>query len=229
MKLTLPYPVSANRAGIYRITDAKTGRFYVGSSVNVAARWRQHQYRLAKGTHPNPMLQAVHNADATRLSIALVEEVAPTREALLAAEQDALDAAGVGTNRLCMNVLAVAGSHLGRKRSEATRAALAAAQRGKKASPETKAKMRAAKVGKKQSREHVAKVLPHLQAGNARRWVRDRGKPSEQRVLTTAQAADFLRLRADGWTLHQLRRHFAIGFGTAQRLGARETYKDIVE
>lgn len=220
IRLTLPYPMAV--PGVYRITDAHTGRFYIGSSVNIAKRWAQHRGRLCDGSHPNPMLQAIWNVDPVRLSVTVVVETERTREALLRAEQDALDAAGVGSNRSCMNVLRVAGSHLGAKRSDATRAAMAAAQLGKKHSESAKAKQRAAKLGRPQSAEHRRKC------GEARR-----GKPGTPRAgipkpslrrLSDAQVLELRASRDCGTSWRLLGLAFGISAGAAKRAALGISY-----
>jgi group I intron endonuclease len=47
----------ASVCGIYSIRHIKSGRVYIGSSVNIANRWRYHRYRLNKGNHDNLYLQ----------------------------------------------------------------------------------------------------------------------------------------------------------------------------
>lgn len=217
-------------SGIYRIVDLPSGRFYVGSATSIAQRWKQHCYRLARGIHPNPILQAIWKVDSKRLIVAvLLEMPSASRSELLLAEQRELDASGVGSNPQCMNVLAVAGSPIGRKRSEETKRRMAEAQRGKRASDATRAKQRAAKLGRKLAPDHVAKCVPKLREGNRLRWERDRGKPFwKKRSLSADQVRQFVELRAQGWKLHDLRRRFGIGFGTAQRLAAGETYKELL-
>lgn len=44
-------------AGVYRITCKKSRRSYVGSSKNVAARWKRHGYELKAGKHHSRHLQ----------------------------------------------------------------------------------------------------------------------------------------------------------------------------
>lgn len=44
-------------AGIYKITNVKTGQMYIGQSVTIKTRWRQHKNALTKGIHYNPFLQ----------------------------------------------------------------------------------------------------------------------------------------------------------------------------
>lgn len=53
--------------GVYSIRHLKSGRAYVGSSINIQRRWKDHRGYLQRGNHPNPKLQALwnkHGADA---------------------------------------------------------------------------------------------------------------------------------------------------------------------
>lgn len=49
------------RSGIYKITCVPSGKAYIGSSVNVEKRWREHRHHLAKGKHHSPTLQRAWN------------------------------------------------------------------------------------------------------------------------------------------------------------------------
>lgn len=210
--------------GIYRITDAHSGRFYIGSSVNVAKRWVQHCWRLDRGAHTNPMLQAIWNVDPARLSILLLQETKPTRDDLLRCEQQAIDAA-LATGA-CMNVLRVAGSHLGRKRSPETRARLAAAQRGKKASDETRAKLRAAKLGRPLTEAHRRKV------GDAARGrklpPRAYAACPERRRFSAEQVLAMRAAKTQGDSFSKIEKAFGISRGALQRMLQRQTYKDVI-
>lgn len=221
--LTLPYPVSG--PGVYRIVDKKSGRFYIGSSVNVSKRWRQHRDRMQRGTHPNPMLQAVWRVDSDRLMIETLCECGSSKAEILAAEQRALDAAGVGTNPLCMNVLAVAGSHLGRKRSAATLKALAESARGRRHSDEAKAKMRAAKLGRPLSEAHKKKL------GDAARGKklppRDRHPRPELRVFSDEEVRSIRASKAAGQSYTQIEAAYGMSRGALQRMLLRQTYSDV--
>lgn len=225
LTLTLPYPISA--PGVYRIVDSKSGRFYIGSSVNVAQRWSQHQGRLRRGTHPNPQLQAIWNKDQARLSITMVRVVdSSDKDALLTAEQQELDAANVGANHDCMNVLTVAGSHLGRVRSAETRARMSAAQRGKKMSQESRERMRAAKLGKPQTETH------RRNSAAARRGIkiarrRDIVRQLTLRALTVEQVVDLRAKRAAGMSWRLLGLHFGISQSVAKRIAIGETYREV--
>jgi group I intron endonuclease len=53
--------VYMNKCGVYMIRCEPTGSRYVGASVNVVKRIREHFYRLEKGTHRNRRLQSAFN------------------------------------------------------------------------------------------------------------------------------------------------------------------------
>lgn len=47
--------------GIYQITNLKSGKLYIGQSLNVEKRIKDHQYELSRGIHINRYLQAAWN------------------------------------------------------------------------------------------------------------------------------------------------------------------------
>lgn len=50
-------------SGIYQITHKNTGRFYIGSTVNLTKRERIHRQRLLRGNHHNVHLQEIATAE----------------------------------------------------------------------------------------------------------------------------------------------------------------------
>ena len=50
-----------NRCGVYLIRCEPTGKVYMGASVHVVKRIREHFYRLEKGVHRNHRLQFAFN------------------------------------------------------------------------------------------------------------------------------------------------------------------------
>lgn len=60
--------------GIYKITNTKTGESYIGKSVNIEQRIKQHQNELRKGTHHNSDLQADYNRGA-RFTYEIIKRV----------------------------------------------------------------------------------------------------------------------------------------------------------
>jgi group I intron endonuclease len=49
------------QSGIYKITNKTNGKFYIGSSLDIHRRWRQHRRDLTKNIHINPKLQHAWN------------------------------------------------------------------------------------------------------------------------------------------------------------------------
>ena len=46
-----------HKSGIYQITNKVNGKFYIGSSIQIEIRWKQHINALKKGNHCNKKLQ----------------------------------------------------------------------------------------------------------------------------------------------------------------------------
>jgi group I intron endonuclease len=44
-------------AGVYQIRCKRNGKIYVGSAVNLRARWDNHRRDLRRGSHCNPYMQ----------------------------------------------------------------------------------------------------------------------------------------------------------------------------
>lgn len=53
--------MSVRQSGIYRITQEDTGRVYVGSSIDIQNRWKQHINQLRQRTHVNKKMQVDAN------------------------------------------------------------------------------------------------------------------------------------------------------------------------
>jgi group I intron endonuclease len=45
------------KSGIYKITNVKNGKFYIGSAKDIGRRWWEHKNDLKKNKHINPKLQ----------------------------------------------------------------------------------------------------------------------------------------------------------------------------
>lgn len=50
-------------AGVYSIRNILTGECYIGSSLNIPQRWKQHQSDLQRGIHSSPIFQEAWNRD----------------------------------------------------------------------------------------------------------------------------------------------------------------------
>jgi hypothetical protein len=88
--------------GIYKIINEVSGIYYVGSSKNIAGRWKRHQKELRGGKHPNEHLQNAWNLyGAERFSLVIVEKTSTkNRGELLEIEQKYLDIAKLDTSKV---------------------------------------------------------------------------------------------------------------------------------
>lgn len=212
--------------GIYLISDIKSGKFYIGSSVNVRRRISQHVYRFVRNTHSNPIMQSIWNADPSRFNFICLEALdGATKEDLLKTEQKHLDQSHVGKNRLCMNILLVANSHLGVKRRPESIEKLRKIHVGRKLSDEHKLKLRLAKLGKKQTPEQITK-----------RTAGQKGRPCNRpkgilmptlRKLSPDQVRELRKLKDSGVSYAELKKMYGLGQGTIQKIVARQSYADV--
>lgn len=182
--------------GLYRIVCTVTGSTYIGSSVRIPYRLRQHRSDLRLGKHDNPKLQNAWNkygADAFVFEPFL--SALPGVDVLIL-EQAALDtlfAAGGG-----FNIGRVAGlTQLGLRRSEATKVLLSKKRTGYKLSSEALAVRREntrgipnPMQGKRQTAATKALISERLRAGYAAGR-----KPSTHHPCKAHQDAQAVRLR----------------------------------
>jgi group I intron endonuclease len=76
--------------GIYKITNLKTGKFYIGSSNDIDQRWNEHRSRLTRKLHPNKkFVNAWHKHGKDLFLFEVLEEV--SENLLLKVEQTYLD------------------------------------------------------------------------------------------------------------------------------------------
>lgn len=185
--------------GVYQIRNTANGKIYVGSSVNIAARWRKHHLELMAGKHGNQKLQRAWIKYGAEAFLFSVLELVEKRADVLTVEQkwiDALNACGENG----YNILPKAGSHLGAKRTPEAVAKLREINRGRYPSEETREKMRAAKVGRKLSEEHRAKIgAAHVGRKTpaeviAKRVAKAIGRPMSPEAVENSKRANRARL-----------------------------------
>ena len=171
------------KAGIYKITNRGNNKVYIGSSVNLDNRKRQHFYLLSKNNHTNRYLQYAYNLHGGENFkweiieyVEKLESLEEVKKKLLEREQHWLD---LFFGEDCYNFNPTAGSNLGIKLSKETRIRIGRANSialrgrklpqdviekirlgnlGKKMSPESIEKTRQANIGKKLSEEHKRKI-----------------------------------------------------------------------
>lgn len=132
-------PKVAYSSGVYCFEHLPSGRKYIGSSVNLKLRFKEHIRDLNAKKHHNQRLQKVWREDgasAFKLSVLLYCDP----KHVLFYEQRALDGAGKK-----FNVCLIAGNTAGVKASAETKAKLSAKFKGRVFSDEHKAKISAAK------------------------------------------------------------------------------------
>jgi group I intron endonuclease len=55
--------IQENIIGVYKITNTKSGRYYIGYSTNIKRRFYTHKYKLRSKCHDNIFLQRAYNVD----------------------------------------------------------------------------------------------------------------------------------------------------------------------
>lgn len=154
-------------SGIYRITNTVNGKIYVGLSVNIHQRWREHRKMLARGTHSNPHLQSswqMYGRDAFVIDILQVE---PDRERRSLLEKHFI--ALMRSNDPALGYNLSTGGDGDYLRSADTRARMSAAAKGKVRSPETRARISAAKQGQGKGRIKSPREIENLKKAHAKR------------------------------------------------------------
>lgn len=145
------------KAGIYRITNKVNGNCYIGSSVDLQRRRRQHFNNLANDIHVNSHLQNAYNKYGdTSLEFEIIEYIEiddNIKETLLEREQFWID-----TINPEYNILPIAGSTLGFKHSEETKQKLSNSTKGVKKSKLHAQHIREAQKGKQLTDEHRKKL-----------------------------------------------------------------------
>jgi group I intron endonuclease len=156
--------------GIYLIRHIETDRCYVGSSVNVSRRWKEHLMRLRNGTHP-----AKHLSNAFKVYGEQAFEFTILEQCPMGDENIRIERENYWIARLkpVFNQAPVAGSVLGLKRTSETKARMGDAQRtryaengsplkGRQRPEEACLAIAAGKKGKTFSAEHIANLKTAL-------------------------------------------------------------------
>lgn len=165
--------------GVYLIENIANGRRYVGSSVTLKKRWKEHQRGLLENKHHSRFLQRAWNKYGP-LFFRFTVVAYCSRSDLLFYEQRLID--GLNPD---YNTSPIAGSQLGYRHSEETRAKLRAARarngfspmKGRKHTPETLKKIsegRKGKGGGPRSPERLAKISAALKGRPVTTEMRER-------------------------------------------------------
>ena len=145
------------KAGVYLISNNVNGKCYVGSSIHLEQRRKEHFSRLANNKHANRHLQNSYNKYGREVfDFEILEEVEINdniKQTLLNREQFWID-----NLKPQYNILLVAGSTLGYRHTEDTKLKISKSTRGRKKSKEHAQHIREGQRGRKLSDEHKKKL-----------------------------------------------------------------------
>jgi group I intron endonuclease len=200
--------------GIYAIRHIATGRCYVGSSVRIVYRWKQHRTQLERGTHHGKHLQRAwskYGADA--FEFVVLEQVDSSQ--LVAREQFHIDALNAAHPDLGFNTAPVAGSVLGCRHgpcSDERKRRIGAANRGRKPSRLAVERSLAARTGRPLSAAHKEKMSAVQTARRAAEKAARPPKPDTRAFawLTEQAFAEAVALYQSGATMDAVAARFNI-------------------
>lgn len=135
-----------NNIGIYKIKNIINGSLYIGSSVNLKKRFKDHLRLLKQNKHHSIKMQNSWNKYGEDNFVFEILEYCKKDE-LLVKEQFFLD-----TYKPNLNICKVAGNKLGVKMSDKQKKILSEINKGKKLSDETKQKISLGNIGKSKNK-----------------------------------------------------------------------------
>lgn len=190
--------------GVYAVLNEVNGKVYVGSTARgFEQRWRQHKQ---SNSTCRALKSALKKYGVENFSFHILEPISvaglplgDARKILIDAEQRWIDLVNpFGENGY--NMLPKAYSHLGAKRSDATKAALSRSLKGKKHPLERIEKNRQVQLGKKQSEEtkekrrqamlgRVSPMKGRTHSEETKRKIRENGKGLHRGPLSAEHRA----------------------------------------
>lgn len=144
-------------AGIYCIQNKIDGKCYIGKSINIPKRWKEHRALLRNGNHYNKHLQNAwdcHGEASFRFKVleyANPNELADLEIAYIS-EYDAFGENGYNFT------MGGEGGLLGMPKSEETRRKISEANKGRPHTPEEKAQLSKALKGRGFTEEHKKRI-----------------------------------------------------------------------
>lgn len=181
------YSATMPSTGIYAIFGPND-KVYVGQSVNIANRWREHKRKLGRGTHHCKPLQAAWNKYGSavfRFEVLVVADA----DALTRHEQAALDSFA---GRI-YNTAPVAASMRGYQHTDEAKAKMKGRPgiwTGKNLSEETRKKIGATRRARGIGNPGKGKPMPPEQRAKMEKvWAAARGRPSPKKGIPTGKPA----------------------------------------
>ncbi len=149
---------SNSKSGVYAITNTVNGKLYVGSAVNISARWRMHRSQLRRGIHHSNHLQSAWDKHGEQAFLFSILQEVGERERLIEEENKWIVQKDSANRSKGYNLCVAAGSQLGMKHSDDARKRISDAHKGRKKSPDHQEAINLALRGRKLSDEHRAKI-----------------------------------------------------------------------
>lgn len=180
------------KIGIYKITNIRNNKCYVGSSIDIRKRWNKHQSELNRNIHKNIYFQNAWNKYGKDSFIwEILEECPIDKEVIIQREQYYINDLKPEYN-LCPNAY----SCYGVKRSDETRKRLRDALKGHTVSEETKQKLRIARARQvitdetRQKLSEARKGKPKSDAHKEKISLSHKGKPPLAAAMTICRLSD---------------------------------------
>jgi group I intron endonuclease len=144
-------------SGVYQIKNLVNGKVYIGSSVNIKARWSAHKSTLRKNSHHSAALQRAWDKYGESSFEFSILELAPSGPEMFERETHHVRVNDSANGRDGYNTLVIGGSAAGFRHSDETKERMSKAQRlipiekrleycvsfaGRQHTEETKEKMR---------------------------------------------------------------------------------------
>ena len=236
-------------SGIYQIRNIENDKRYVGSAKCFRLRWNAHRANLAKGLHHSPHLQYSWNKHGpSRFAFEILEFCA--KQDLIQREQFWIDSLNPE-----FNVCQVAGSTLGFKFSEETKAKISAKAKGRKFPPRSasyRAMLSAIHAGKPKPKhvmdalqrgrratvytdERRARLSESLRLAYADgRKKREKSEEHRSKIgkhfakLTDSEVRQIRALRKGGITGRELARRYKSNTGTISAICSGKRYRWVV-
>lgn len=181
-------PIPAT-SGIYKITCTTTGKFYIGSAINMYLRWQKHRNALLHNSHHNPKLQHAWNKYGPDVFVCeTLEYVLPL--SLTAREQYWLDKLKP-FGKKGFNLAPVAGSSFsGLKHTPETREQMRLAAMEHPVSTNVRERLRVVRLGTKASPATIEKLhtmrLGHPVSAKTRAKLIERNTKRRKTLIVTS-------------------------------------------
>lgn len=126
-------------SGVYCLRNTRNNKQYVGSALDIIARWKDHRLRLKTDTHANSHLQRAWNLYGNVFRLSIIERCLPQK--CLEREQHWIDRYNATDRNKGYNINPTAGSRLGVRLSKEKRRQFSKTAKEAMNRPEVKRKL----------------------------------------------------------------------------------------